>query len=120
VDLGSADVLGRVRADPAVDVSEAVEAAHRREPPVDRRGGEPSFLHGDSPQLDVRPGCGEHGHVMVSGPLEEAAQILAVRLEGAPAVARQERRGSELGLVECDIVERRLHRCVGGSDRVHG
>jgi len=36
MDLWAADVLGRVRADAPVDVSEAVEAAHRREPPVDR------------------------------------------------------------------------------------
>jgi len=57
---------------------------------------------------------------MVGGPLEEAAQILAVRLESAPAVTRQERRGSELCLVECDIVERRLHRRVDGRDRGHG
>jgi hypothetical protein len=57
---------------------------------------------------------------MVGGPLKEAAQILAVRLERAPAVARQERRGSKLGLVEPGIVQRRLHRRVGGSDGGHG
>jgi hypothetical protein len=44
VDLGAADVLGGVRADPAVDVSEPVEPAYRREPPVDRRRRQPSFL----------------------------------------------------------------------------
>lgn len=37
VDVRAADVLGRVRAGPAVDVSGPVEAAPRREPPVDRR-----------------------------------------------------------------------------------
>jgi hypothetical protein len=36
MDLGSAHVLGWVRGDPAVDVSEAVEAADRRQAAVDR------------------------------------------------------------------------------------
>jgi hypothetical protein len=36
MDLGPADVLGRVRSDPAVDVSKPVEAAHGRESSVDR------------------------------------------------------------------------------------
>jgi len=55
--------------------------------------------------------------VMVGGPLEEAAQVVPVRLQGAAAVARQERRRRELRLVEPGIVERRLHRRTGGSDR---
>jgi hypothetical protein len=120
VNLGATEVLGGVRADPAVDVREAVEAAHRREPPVDRRRSEPSLLQRASPQLDVRAGRRKHGNVVVGGPLEEASQVLAVGLEGAAAVARQERRGSELRFVERRIVERRLHRRVGGSDRGHG
>jgi hypothetical protein len=113
VDLGAADVLGRVRTDPAVDVGEPVEAAHRREPPVNRRRGEPPSLHGASPQLDVRAGRREHGDVVVGGPLEEAAQVLAVGLKGTAAVARQERRRSELRLVEPSIGERRLQRRAG-------
>ena len=80
VDPLAADVLGWVRADAAVDVSEPVEAAHRREPPVDRRRGEPPLLHGTSPQLDVRARRCEHRDVVVGGPLEEAAQVLAVCL----------------------------------------
>jgi hypothetical protein len=51
---------------------------------------------------------------------EEAAQVLAIRLEGAPAVARQERHGSKLGLIELGTVERRLHRRGVESDRGHG
>jgi hypothetical protein len=104
VDLGAAHLLGRVRADPAVDVGKPVEAAHRREAPVDRRRRKPSFFHRASPQLDVRAGSGEHWDVVVGGRLEEAAQVVPVRLEGAAAVARQERRRSELGLVKPGIV----------------
>lgn len=36
---------------------------------------------------------------MVGGPLEEAAQVLAVCLEGSAAAARQERRRSELRFI---------------------
>jgi hypothetical protein len=57
---------------------------------------------------------------VVGGPLEEAAKILAVCLERAAAVASQERRSSKLRLVEPGIVERRLDRCGGGTDRGHG
>jgi hypothetical protein len=45
MDLGTAHVLGRVRGDAAIDVSEPVEAAHRRQSPVDRRCGKTSRLH---------------------------------------------------------------------------
>ncbi len=48
------DVLGRVGADAAIDVSEPVEAAHRGRSPVDRRRREPATLHLPSEQLDVR------------------------------------------------------------------
>jgi uncharacterized OB-fold protein len=45
LDLGPADVLGRVRRYAPVNMGEPVEAAHRREPAVDRRRSEPAFLH---------------------------------------------------------------------------
>jgi hypothetical protein len=54
VDLGSADVLGGVRADAPVDVREPIEPTDRREPTVDRRRGEPAVLHPGAEQLDVR------------------------------------------------------------------
>jgi hypothetical protein len=44
LDLGSTDVLGRVRSDAPVDVSEPVEATHRRKPSIDRRRRETAFL----------------------------------------------------------------------------
>ena len=72
MDLRAADILGWVRGDAAVDVSEPVEAAHRRKPSVDRRRSESSLLHRASPQLDVRAGRGEHGNLVVSGPLKES------------------------------------------------
>jgi len=56
VDLGTTDVLGRVGADPAVDVGEAVEAAHGRQPPVDSGGGQAPGLHGPHVQRDLGPG----------------------------------------------------------------
>ena len=52
--LRAADVLCRVRPDPAVDVRKAVQPAHRRKAPIDRRGGEPSLFHVMPEQLDVR------------------------------------------------------------------
>ena len=41
----------------------------------------------------------DHDHAVVGRPLEEAAQVMAVRLERASAVPSQERRGSQLGIV---------------------
>lgn len=45
MDLRASNVLRRVRPDPPVDVREPVVAAHRRQPPVDRRGREFRFVH---------------------------------------------------------------------------
>jgi hypothetical protein len=44
MDLGAAHVLRGVRRDVAIDVREPVEATHRRQPPVDRRGRETLLL----------------------------------------------------------------------------
>jgi hypothetical protein len=84
VDLGSAHVLGRVRGDAAIDVSEPVEAAHRRQPPVDRRCGKTSRLHPTAVQLDVRARRSQHGELVVGTPLEEAAQVVAVGVQLRP------------------------------------
>jgi hypothetical protein len=54
-DLGATDVLGRVRRDSSVDVSEPVEAAHRRQPTVNRRGRKPTLFHRGAVQLAM---CG--------------------------------------------------------------
>ena len=69
--LGTPHVLRGVRPDPAVDVSEAVEPAHRRQASVDRRCRQPSLLHPTAVQLDVRARRREHGEVGVRRPLEE-------------------------------------------------
>jgi hypothetical protein len=110
VDLRASDVLGRVRADAAVDVSEAVEPADRRQPSVDRGGGETAPLHPGPEQLDVRAGCRQHIDVVVRGPLEEPAQVVPVGLEGPSAVAGEERRCCELHLIEPELILRVLER----------
>jgi hypothetical protein len=51
-------------------VSEPVEATDCREPPVDRRCGEPSLLHRASTELNVGAGGSEHFEVVVESPLE--------------------------------------------------
>ena len=54
--LGAADVLGGVGRDAPVDVSELLGAAHRRESPINCRGGQPVLFHGRPVQLNVGPG----------------------------------------------------------------
>lgn len=88
-----------VRRDSSVDASEAVEAAHRGEPPVDRRCSQPALLHRAAPQLDVRSGCFQHGKANLGGSLEEAAEIVAVGIERSAAVASQEGGRGELCLI---------------------
>jgi hypothetical protein len=75
--LGSTDVLGRVRRMP-VDVSESIEPTHRREPPVDRRRRQPTFLHRRAIQLNVRRRCLENLQPAVSRPLKKHAQVMPV------------------------------------------
>jgi hypothetical protein len=87
LDLGSADVLCRVRRDASVDVSEPVEAAHRRETPVNRGGSQPALLERAAVKPDVRAGSLQHGKADVDGPLEEAAEILTIGVERAAAVS---------------------------------
>jgi hypothetical protein len=104
-------VLGRVGADPAVDVGEAVVAADRRQAPVDDRRGEPAFVHPRPVQLDVGSGCLERSQADVVGPLEELTQMSAIRRERAAGIARQERRRRELGLVEQRLIGWQHQRC---------
>ncbi len=88
-------------------VREPVVAANRRQTPVDRRRRQSALLHRRAVDLDVRSRRGQHLEARVGGPLEEVAQILAVRLERSAAVAGQERCSRQLRLV------RRRHRLVG-------
>ena len=96
----SAHVLGGVGWDAAVDVGEAVVAAHRRQPPVNRRRRQPTFVHPRPVQLDVRARRRQRRHVDVVAPLEELAQVRSIRLQGAAAVAGQERHRRQLALIE--------------------
>jgi hypothetical protein len=72
VDPGAADVLGRVRRDPSVDVRKPVEAAHRREPAVNRRRRQPAFFHPAAEELNVGTSRLQDGDRVVGCPLEEA------------------------------------------------
>jgi len=98
-DFRTADVLGGVRRDPAVDVGEAVVAAHRRQQPIDRRRSKPALFHRGAIDLDVGSGRVEHGEVLIGCPLEVVAQVVAVGLEGAPVVPGQECGSRYLGFV---------------------
>jgi hypothetical protein len=118
VDLGSAHVLGGVGADASVDVCEPVEATDRRESTVDRRRREAAVLHPGAEQLDVRPARPHDTDAVVAGPLEEAAQVVAVRLERAAAAAGKERDRSKLRLINLVLgpgrPDRRRCRLDGG------
>jgi hypothetical protein len=120
MDLGSAYVLGWVRADASVDVRESVEATDRRESTVDRRGCEAAVLHPGAKQLDMRTACLEHGDAVVGGPLEEAAQVVAVRLERPAAVAGKERDRSKLRFIELEPGPGHAYRRRCRLDGGHG
>jgi hypothetical protein len=119
VDLGSADVLGGIQADASVDGREPVEATDRREPTVDRRRREPAVLHPGAEQLDVRTARLQDGHAVVLGPLEEAAQVVAVRLERSAAVAGKERDRSKLRLIDLELDPGCPDRCRCRLDGGH-
>jgi hypothetical protein len=71
---------------------------------VDRRCGEPAVLHPGAEQLDVRTARGHDGDAVVGGPLEEAAQVVAVRHERTAVVAGKERdRSSKLRLIDVEL-----------------
>lgn len=122
VHLRSADVLRRVRWDGPVDVGEAVEAAHRRQASVDRRGRQAPFFHPDAVQLDVRTRGRQNGELIVGRPLEETAQVVAVGVQRAAAVASEERKRGELRVIDDELVmavpplhgrTSQLHRATG-------
>lgn len=107
MNLGSTHILRRVGSDSAVDVGVAVETADGRQAPVDRRCRQPVLLHPAAVQLNVRPYRGEHGELVVGGPLE-AAEIMPIGIEGAPAAAGEEGDGSHLRVVDDEVCSGRL------------
>ena len=98
MDLGAADVLGRVGRYAAVDVGEPVEATDGAEPAVDRRRCQPALFHRRAVQLDVRPGRPEHVETVLARPFEEHVQVVPVGVERATVVTSQERHRGELCL----------------------
>jgi hypothetical protein len=91
MDLRAANVLGWVGRDPPVYVGEAVEATGGGQAAVDSRSCQTALFHRGSVQLKMGA-CGlEHRQVVIGGPLEEVAKIVAVGVEGPAAVAGQKR-----------------------------
>jgi hypothetical protein len=85
-------------------VREPVEAAHRRQPSIDRRRREPASFHVLTEQLDVRACRGEHLESDGPGPGEEESEILSVGLQRSAAVTGEKRHRSQLRFVDvaCD------------------
>jgi hypothetical protein len=117
-DLGAADVLGGVGRDATVDVREPVVAAHRGQPTVDGGGRQASLFHRHPVELDVGSGRRQRCYSMVAGPLEEPAEIVPVGVEGAAAVAGQERDRRQVSLVRTRT--RQLEGRDGGGGIGHG
>ena len=86
MDARTTDVLCRVLLDAAVDVRVQVEATHRCQAPVDRRGRESALFERLSVELDVRARGVEHAETDVGGPLEVRAEIVAVGVKGPAAL----------------------------------
>jgi hypothetical protein len=84
-------------------VRESVEATDRGESTVDRRRREPAVLHPGAEQLDVGTARLQNSDAVVGGPLEEAAQVVAVRLERPAAVTGKERDRSKLRLIDIEL-----------------
>jgi hypothetical protein len=120
VHLRPSDVLRGVRRDSSIDVGEPVEAAHGRQPTVDRRRRQSSVFHPASVRLDVGPGRAKDGETVVGCPLEEATEIVAVRVQRAAAVASQECNSCELRIVDDEVVPRHLDGRRCRLDRGHG
>ena len=120
MDLRAPHVLRRVRADPAVDMREAVEAADGREPTVDGGRGQLPGLEGAAEELDVRAGRFEDLESDVGRPLEEGPQVVSVRLKRPAAVAGQECRSGQLGFIELVMETRQFDRLRRGVNGGHG
>ena len=105
MDLRTPDVLGWVGAHPSVDVGEPVEAAHGRQPAVDRGRSKAPLFHGRSVELDVRPLRLQHGETDVGGPLQEAPEVEAMRIERSSVVASEEGGGRHLRFIETGVLD---------------
>ena len=66
------------------------------------------------------PGRGQHSEADVSGPLEEGAEIVAVVVERATAVAGKEGGRSQLRFIEGTVLFEPPKRCRCRVDRAHG
>ena len=117
--LGRRTYWAGFRRDPSVNVSEPIEAAHRREPPVDRRRRQLPFLHRGAVQLNVRPRCLENLQPVNARPLKEHAQVMPVGLERSAAVTSEERHCSHLRLIEFRLRLRNLHHHAHRSQCRH-
>jgi hypothetical protein len=101
-------------------VREPVEATHRRQATIDRRCRQPTVLHPGAEQLDVRTARLHDGNAVVGGPLEEAAQVVAVRLQRPAAVAGKKRDRNKLRLINLELDPGHPNRCRGRLDGGHG
>lgn len=83
-----------------VDVGEPIEPADGGEPPVDGGRGQSPLFEPAPVGLDVWTGGAQDVESGVAGPLEEVAEVVPVGIEGAPAVAGEERCGSDVRLID--------------------
>jgi hypothetical protein len=65
-------------------------------------------------------GCGEYDEAGVLRPPEESAEIVTVGIQGAAAVAGQEGNGSELRVVDDEVVRWQCDCPRRGLDGDHG
>ncbi len=114
VDPGTADVLGRVGVDVAVDLGEPVEPRRGGEASADGGAGEMlGFFHLAGPHLDLGPVHLQDPEVVLGAPPEPLQQVRLVVASRGAAVAGQVRGGGQLGTVET-LVE------AAGMDKVSG
>ena len=95
MDLGTANVLGRVGSDPRVHVGEAVEATGGREAAVDGRGGQTALFHRGPVQLEIVLSGQGFGVMMCFLPIRDDSVDEGRRRSVAPADPQpQDRHGS--------------------------
>ncbi|MFZ0059333.1 MAG: hypothetical protein WAL35_04725, partial [Acidimicrobiales bacterium] len=87
IHLWASHVLSRVGRNSPVDMGEAVEAAHRRQSPVNRRSGDAPLLERCAVELEVRSRRIENRELRIGRPLEKGAKVEAAGVESSPAVA---------------------------------
>jgi hypothetical protein len=80
-DPRTTDVLSWIRTDTAIDVREAVETTNRREPTVNGRRRQSSFLERGPVEFDVTPRGGNDLETGVRSPLNLGPKIVSIGLE---------------------------------------